>query len=231
MTDLIDERLTRAASRWQESQPPPPVVPLDRLDVSTGPRVSRRPALLAAAAAVVVLVGATAFVASRSGDDGAATVGPTGRSVGTAPVSAVPWAALPATHPRLRTYPQGHDHAWVTPYDRVSVTGTIRGRARPGDTLVFTAHLESPTDLRLDRCPDINVAFGTKEFQTTQLNCAQVPYVDKEGHPYLPAFTSVPFRIQVPVPDEPGRQKVLFTIDGPQQMPGFYGLVRVLRTP
>ena len=29
------------------------------------------------------------------------------------------------------------------------------------------------------------------------------------------------------VPDEPGRQKVLWTLDGPQEMPGFYGLVDV----
>ena len=55
-----------------------------------------------------------------------------------------------------------------------------------------------------------------------------MPYVDSEGHPYLPAFRSVPFRIQVTVPDEPGRQKVLFTIDGPKQMPGFYGIVDVI---
>ena len=29
------------------------------------------------------------------------------------------------------------------------------------------------------------------------------------------------------VPDEPGRQKVLFTFDGPFRLPGFYGIVRV----
>ncbi len=228
MTDLMDQRLTRAAQRWQADQPSPPAVPLDRLAGSVPRPVARRRALTAVAAAAVVLVGASALVGIRSGNHGSDPAGQAGRSIGTAPARAVPWAALPATHPRLRSYPHGRHRPWVTPYDRVSATGTIGGRARPGDTLVFTAHLESPTDLRLDRCPDINVAFGTKAFQTTQLNCAQVPYVDSEGHPYLPAFTSVPFRIQVTVPDEPGRQKVLFTIDGPKQMPGFYGLVDVV---
>jgi hypothetical protein len=29
------------------------------------------------------------------------------------------------------------------------------------------------------------------------------------------------------VPDVRGEQKVLWTLDGPQQMPGFYGLVHV----
>ena len=227
MTDRMDTTLTEAGRRWQATQPPPPAVPLDRLDESARPRTSRRPALLAVAAAAVVVVGATAYVATRSGNDGAAPAGQSSQSVGTTPAGAVPWAALPATHPMLRTYPHGHHRPWVTPYDRVSVTGTIAGRARPGDTLVFTAYLESSTDLRLDQCPDINVAFGTKEFQTTQLNCAQVPYVDSEGHPYLPAFKSVPFEIQVAVPDEPGPQKVLFTIDGPKQLPGFYGIVHV----
>ncbi len=227
MTDRMDTTLLEAGRRWQAAQPPPPAVPLDRLDESR-PRVSRRPALLAVAAAAVVVVGATAFVTLRPGDHhGAAPASQTGQPVGTTPAGAVPWSALPATHPQLRSYPHGHHRPWVTPYDRVSVTGTIAGRARPGDTLVFTAYVESSTDLRLDRCPDINVAFGTKEFQTTQLNCAQVPYVDDEGHPYLPAFTSVPFEIHVPVPDEPGPQKVLFTIDGPKQLPGFYGIVNV----
>ena len=37
--------------------------------------------------------------------------------------------------------------------------------------------------------------------------------------------------MRVTVPDEPGRQKVLWTLDGPQQMPGFYGLVHVSAQP
>ncbi len=233
MTDRMDTTLTEAARRWQAAQPPPPAVPLDRLDESARPRTSRRTALLAVAAAAVVAVGATAFVTTRAGNDAGNDGGPAGQvtqSTGTTPTSAVPWADLPATHPRVRSYTHGHT-SWVTPYDRVSASGTIGGRAHPGDTLVFTAYLESSTDLRLDPCPDINVGFGTKEFQTTQLNCAQVSYVDKAGHPYLPAFTSVPFEIHVPVPDEHGPQKVLFTLDGPKQLPGFYGIVDVSRTP
>jgi hypothetical protein len=43
----------------------------------------------------------------------------------------------------------------------------------------------------------------------------------------LPAFKNVRFEMKVTVPDEIGRQKVLWTLDGPQQMPGFYGIVDV----
>ncbi len=32
MDDLMDQRLTAAALRWQEEQPPPPAVPVERLD-------------------------------------------------------------------------------------------------------------------------------------------------------------------------------------------------------
>ena len=45
--------------------------------------------------------------------------------------------------------------------------------------------------------------------------------------PVLPAGTQVVFRMRVTVPDQPGRQKVLWTLDGPQEMPGFYGVVDV----
>ena len=46
----------------------------------------------------------------------------------------------------------------------------------------------------------------------------------------LPAFTNVRFEMRVTVPDVQGGQKVLWTLDGPQQMPGFYGIVHVAPT-
>jgi hypothetical protein len=116
----------------------------------------------------------------------------------------------------------------VTPFDRVSAIGSITGRARPGDVIAFEAVLESSTDLPLDPCPDYNIAFGRSTFKTWQLNCSAVPFHDAQGRPYLPAFTNVRFDMRVTVPDEPGKQKVLWTLDGPQRMPGFYGLVDVV---
>ena len=132
---------------------------------------------------------------------------------------------------RTTLAPQGNQKHGpvVTPFDRVSAVGAITGRARPGDVLVFDAVLESSTDLPLDPCPDYNIAFGRDSWKTWQLYCAAVPYRDGRGRPYLPAFTDVRFETRVTVPDEPGTQKVLWTQDGPQQMPGFYGLVDVVR--
>jgi hypothetical protein len=43
----------------------------------------------------------------------------------------------------------------------------------------------------------------------------------------LPANRKVRFEMRIRVPDDVGRQKVLWTIDGPQSEPGFYGLVDV----
>jgi hypothetical protein len=234
MTDPVHERLADAGRRWQAAQAPAPGVPVHRLVEEDPRRTPPRRALLATAAAVaaVAVIGTSAFIGTRSGDGGSAPApsgpGPESRTVGQERDRAVPWAALPAAHPQLRTRPKGNRaKPWTTPYDGISVTGRINGRVHPGDTLVFTASLESSTNVPLDPCPDINIAIGSHNFQTWQLNCAAVPYVDSRGRHYLPAFKAVPFTIQVVVPDEPGRQKVLFTIDGPHRMPGFYGLIGV----
>ena len=53
------------------------------------------------------------------------------------------------------------------------------------------------------------------------------PFRDDQGRPSLHAGKAVPFEMRVVVPDDPGRQKVLWTLDGPLQMPGFYGIVKV----
>ncbi len=227
MTDLVDERLAAAARRWQVEQPPPPGVPLDRLD-ERPPRRPWRRAALAAAAAVVVVGGGAAAVAGL-GSDGASPAGPSGPPPVTVTVhgrafGAVPWRDLEAGHPHVRHHEHGHV---VTPYDHVSATGRIVGRVRPGDVLVFTAVLESATTLRLDPCPDYDVGFGPDAFYQWRLNCAQVPFRDAQGHPVLPAGRPVRFEMRIRVPDAHGRQKVLWTLDGPWSMPGFYGMVHV----
>ncbi len=225
LLDEIDERLSAAARRWQAEQPPPPALPLDRLGEPLPSRLPWR--AMAAVAAAVVVVGGGAVVASGLARGGSTPAGPTDHrtdQVDRRPLPAVPWADLPAAHPKVAHRVNGHR---VTPFDNISATGAISGDARPGDTLVFTAILESSTDLPLDPCPDFNIWFGRHDAHTWQLNCAQVPYRDGAGRPFLPAFANVPFEMRVTIPDEPGRQKVLWTLDGPQQMPGFYGIVRV----
>jgi hypothetical protein len=229
MTDLIDERLTAAARRWQAEQQPPPGVPLDRLDEPSGrPRPWR--AVVAAAVVVVVIGGVVTALAARSHDDPRPLTTTTGTPTNQATphhnlrAFDVPWRDLPAGHPDVRHREHGQV---VTPFDRVSATGTISGQVHPGDTLTFTAVLQSPTRLVLDPCPDFNVAFGKHYWHTWQLNCRQVPFRDRQGRPFIPAFRDVRFAMKVTVPDDLGEQKVLWTLDGPQQMPGFYGLVQV----
>jgi hypothetical protein len=225
MTDLMDQRLSAAARQWQAEQPPPPVVLVDQFD--NAHPAPRRWRVVAVAAAAVVLVGGVTFALTRG--DGDRAVGP---STGTPTVTqhahrpAVPWRDLPAGHPDVRH----HEHGQVvTPFDRISATGTISGNLHPGDVLTFTAVIQSPTRLVLDPCPDFNLAFGKSYWHTWQLNCAEVPYRTSDGRPVLPAFKDVRFEMKLTVPDEPGRQKVLWTLDGPQQMPGFYGIVTVTR--
>jgi hypothetical protein len=228
MTDVMDERLSAAARQWQAEQPPPPGVPLDRLGENLSGRTPWRPIAAAAAAVLVVAGGAVAL--TRSHND-RATPPPTSTSPSWTVVSTpaqtgalVPWQDLKAGHPDVRHREHGQV---VTPFDRVSATGTIEGHLHPGDTLTFTAVLQSPTRLVLDPCPDFNIAFGKNSYNTWQLNCRQVPYRDGQGRPVLPAFKDVRFVMKTTVPDVRGDQKVLWTLDGPQQMPGFYGIVHV----
>jgi hypothetical protein len=230
MTDLMDERVLAAARRWQAEQPPPPAIPFERFDETLPRRPMPWRPVAGAAAAVLVLVGAglSLTMGGHGSQDGLpADHRTTASGPHLAPQAGppVPWKNLSATHPGFRHREHGQV---VTPYDRVSATGHISGQAHPGDTLVFTAVLESSTDLPLSPCPDFNIAFGTTG-HTWSLNCAQVPYRDAAGRPMLPAFTNVRFEMRVTVPDEPGRQKVLWTLDGPHAMPGFYGIVDVTR--
>ncbi len=236
MTDLIDEideRLTAAAGRWRAEQQPPPAVPLDRLDERLPGTVPWRP-LVAAAAAVVVIGGGVVAVTSLGGDR-SGVLPPTDRGTSASNPALVrqarppvPWRNLPATHPDVRHREHGQV---VTPFDHVSATGTISGDLQAGGTLTFTAVLESSTNLPLDPCPDFTIAIGKHFWHSWQLNCAQVPFRDGAGRPLLPAFKNVRFEMKVTVPHEVGQQKVLWTLDGPQQMPGFYGIVHVRPGP
>jgi hypothetical protein len=235
MTDLrdeMDQRLSAAGRQWQDEQPPAPPVPLERLDEPLRRTVPWRPAV-AAAAAVLVVGGGIAALSAR-GDDRSGSL-PPARHGSTLPTPTqvtrhhtatwvVPWQELPAGHPDVRHRQHGQV---VTPFDRISAAGEIHGTMHPGDILTFTAVLQSPTRLVLDPCPDFDVAFGRHSFHTWQLNCRQVPYRDSQGRPVLPAFKNVRFAMKVRVPEVRGDQKVLWTLDGPQQMPGFYGIVKV----
>jgi hypothetical protein len=144
----------------------------------------------------------------------------------------VPYRDLAARHPVLGRTVNG---ALVTPYDGLTVSGHIGGALHPGDTLVFDAVLESPGLLSLRPCPDYTIAFGALT-TTRRLNCEQVPYfaslVRSTGkvssfRPVLPAGTQVFFRMHVTVPNQPGRQLVLWTLAGTPNTPGFSGTVEV----
>jgi hypothetical protein len=226
MTDLmdqLDERLAAAGRRWQAEQPPPPAVPLERLDEPVDRSVPWRP-LLVAAAAIVLMAGTVALGELGPGSTPAR---PTDHQTGVVhrePRPPVPWRELKAKHPKVGHRSQGR---MVTPFDNISANGHIHGHAQPGDTLTFTVVLESYRDVPLDPCPDYSIHFGARAVSTWQLNCTQVPYRDVHGRPLLPALKSVRFQMQVTVPDVHGRQKVLWSLDGPTTMPGFYGLVHV----
>jgi RNA polymerase sigma factor (sigma-70 family) len=231
--DLMDERLSVAAGRWQGEQPLAPDVPLRCLGVPLGRHLPWRTAVAAAAAVVLVGGGTVAVVRALGRDDTAPrdATSPTPR-VEAATGKVVPWRDLEPGHPTLGNDVNG---VLVTPYDDVSVTGSISGTVHPGDTLVFDAALTAPGIVSLHPCPDYTIAFGTQT-TTRGLNCAQVPYfaslVRSNGQvsgfrPVLPAGTHVFFRMRVTVPDEPGRQKVLWTLDGPQELVGFSGIVDV----
>jgi RNA polymerase sigma-70 factor, ECF subfamily len=231
--DLMDARLSVAAGRWQGEQPLAPDVPLRRLGVPVGRHLPWRAAVAAAVAVVLVGGGTVAVVRALGRDDTAPrdATSPTPR-VEAATGRVVPWRDLEPGHPTLGNDVNG---VLVTPYDDVSVTGSISGTVHPGDTLVFDAALTAPGIVSLHPCPDYTIAFGTQT-TTRGLNCAQVPYfaslVRSNGQvsgfrPVLPAGTHVFFRMRVTVPDEPGRQKVLWTLDGPQELVGFYGIVDV----
>jgi RNA polymerase sigma-70 factor (ECF subfamily) len=231
--DDWDRRLSADARSWQDRQPVPPEVPLDRLDTPVRRSVAWRRPVAAAVAAVLVGGGFAAFVRARGGDDTAprsAGATPTPQVVHTRKV--VPWRDLEPGHALFVHEVNG---LRVTPYDQVAATGSISGTLHPGDTLVFDAVLTSPGLVTLHPCPDYTIAFGTHT-TSGRLNCSAVPYlaslVRSNGEvtgfrPVLPAGTDVFFQMRVTVPDEVGRQEVRWSLDGPVRVPGFDGVVEV----
>ena len=226
----MDQRLSAAAVRWQEEQPPPPEVPVERLDESLRRGLPWRRVL--AVAAVVLLVGGAVVVVdarSHDGDRAPRAAGPTPTAAVHRAKNAVPFRDLEPAHPGI-----GHG-VGSTQFDSVTATGQISGTVHPGDTLSFDVALEAPGVVGLHPCPDYTITFGALT-TSRQLNCAQVPYlaslVKSDGtvtpfRPVLAAGTQVFFRMQVTVPDVSGTQKVLWALDGPDQMPGFSGVVEV----
>lgn len=243
MTELDDERMDAAMDRrlvaagrgWLADQAPPPAVALDRLVAP----VPGRPRwhVVAAAAAVALVVGGGTLALIRGTGGGASPSGhPSSRLTQSTGVgnAVVPWLATKAGHVKVGHRVHGH---LVTPYDAVLASGHIGGTLHPGDTLRFTVTLESTARVSLHPCPNYSIAFGRRAHVTRRLNCGQVPYYASvprpngtmsDFRPTLPAQTPVSFQMQMRVPDEHGVQKVLWTLDGPESVPGFYGLVRVV---
>jgi hypothetical protein len=225
----MDLLLTRAGRRWQAEQPPAPSVDVRRLG-ETLPGRPGWPVVLSAVAAVVLIVagGAVALVRGvGGGSEGPAHQPGSPPAMHGTPLTAtvVPWRALRATHPKV-----GHR------YDGLLVSGHISGTAHPGDVLSFTVTLESDKEIALHPCPDYSIGFGRKGFLSGQLNCQQMPYLAsiprQNGQmtdflPVLPPGYPVSFRMRITVPDERGKQKVLWTLDVPGSAPGFYGIVTV----
>jgi RNA polymerase sigma-70 factor (ECF subfamily) len=231
--DLMEERLSVAGGRWRDEQPLAPGVPLRRLEAPLGRHLPRRAAVAAAVALVLVGVGTVAVVRAlgRNGTAPGDATSPA-PAVERAAGRVVPWRDLEPGHPAFGKDVNG---VLVTPYDDVSATGSISGTVHPGDTLVFDAALTAPGPVSLRPCPDYTIAWGTQT-TTRGLNCAQVPYfaslVRSNGkvtgfRPVLPPGTHVLFQMRVTVPDEPGPQQVTWTLDGPQELVGFSGIVDV----
>jgi hypothetical protein len=229
----MDQRLTAAGRSWQEVQPPPPELPLARLEESLQRPFPRRRALLVAVS--LLLAGGSVAATLRQGLD----VERRPRAEASAPpapivppgAKTIPFRDLDAAHLPLQ---REHHGVRDTPYDSVSASGEISGTVHPGDTLVFDAALEAPGVVALLPCPDYTITIGTLT-TTRQLNCAQVPFyaslVRSNGHvtsfrPVLPAQTPVLFRMRVTVPDQPGPQNVRWALAGPDG-PAFSGRVDV----
>jgi hypothetical protein len=245
MSDLMDEqrdermdhRLAAAGARWVAEQPLPPAVAMDRLTESVRRRPRWQPVAVAAAATLVVGGGTLGLVRATLAGSEAPSDRPSGTPVthGTGVATeVVPFRATRPGHVKVGHRVGGH---LVTPYDGIVASGKIGGTVHPGDTLSFVVALESDQRISLHPCPDYSIAFGTTSAVTRRLNCTQVPYYASiplpngkmsDFRPTLPAQTPVMFQMRMRVPDELGRQKVLWTLDGPLSMPGFYGIVRVV---
>lgn len=123
----------------------------------------------------------------------------------------------------------------VSSAGRVTARGRIGGSVTAGDTLVFDVSLSSNRFFSLHPCPVYTITFG-RHTTTRHLSCGHVPYlaslVRPDGsvtgfQPALPAGTVVIFRMQVRVPDRPGRQRVQWALHGPRPRAVLSGVVDV----
>jgi hypothetical protein len=88
-------------------------------------------------------------------------------------------------------------------------------QGKPGRTVDFEVTLTAQHDVPLAPCPDFTISMYSPgiDLQLTHgLNCAQVPYRDDCGQPYLPAHTPVSFAMQVTAPDVTV-QKFIWSLD------------------
>jgi hypothetical protein len=123
----------------------------------------------------------------------------------------------------------------ASPAGDITATGRIEGILSPGDTLVFDVALQSSRTFTFHPCPAYTITFGT-QVTTGRLSCAQMPYfasfVRPDGRltafrPVLPAGNDVVFRMQVRVPNEPGRRRVVWTLHSAGPNPVVSGVVQV----
>ena len=153
--DLMEQRLSSAAQRWQARAASPPGVPLRRLDESLRRHLPWRRVLVGAAAMLLVAGGTVAVVSGmgRHGDTPPAAADPSPAPSVHRAVKTVPFRDLAPAHPALGRDENG---TRVTPYDHVTATGDISGTVHPGDTLVFEAALEAPGLLSLLPVPRLH---------------------------------------------------------------------------
>ncbi len=94
-------------------------------------------------------------------------------------------------------------------YTSMRVSGDLNLTASPGEQVRFLVTLTAPEDVVLDPCPDYTITqhgAGVTQAQRFALNCADVPYKDPEGRPYLPANTPVPFAMQTTAGSDSARK-------------------------
>jgi Protein of unknown function (DUF4232) len=123
----------------------------------------------------------------------------------------------------------GHPPEVRSAYTSVDVSGNLRRTAAPGGTVRFTVTLTSKRRLILDPCPDYTIGqYGPhgSHNQTFELNCADVPFKDYEGHPYLPAGRPVRFAMETTA-GATGVEKFTWILNTPDRTVQLGDLLRV----
>lgn len=196
-SDPMDQRLREYAARWHDIAAPPPAPDVVRL--RTGRR-STRPwwlAAMSAAAVAAVILGGTQLLGDDSDRHPPEPPGTT-KSTGTTEPGhdVVPWAALPATHPRLpnETTPPSPDPAEAVgkpPCRAADLRATSTGGAAAG-TYVRTVRLAlvGNTPCRLEGYPDLvlldrGVPVDIPLVRDSETSTYRHPVLVSPGHPAL----------------------------------------------